>query len=298
MPMELKYLKTFQTIVKEGSFSAAAKKLNYTQSTITFQMGQLEKETSAQLFEKSGRMMVLTDAGKLFVPYVDSVIEAVERMDYFKEEIGNCAGELRIGVAETFLCYRLPEVLKEVVTQAPKAKLIIKSMNCYEIRDALLTGELDLGIFYQDVGGNMDNLSLYPLHTYPVIMVSSPELAERIPQLTEEHQNYPVPFLINEKNCIFRQIFEQYLSDHDISLSHTIELESIETIKKLVENDVGISFLPRFAVEEELKRGLLAEIPTGITRDRITITLGYHKNKWISPLMQMAVKQITEWKFV
>lgn len=60
--MELKYLQTFQTIIEEGSFTKAAEKLNYTQSTITFQMGQLEQELSAKLFERVGRRMMPTKA--------------------------------------------------------------------------------------------------------------------------------------------------------------------------------------------------------------------------------------------
>ena len=76
--MDLKYLNTFRTIVEEGSFSRAAERLNYTQSTITFQMGQLEGELSAQLFEKVGRRMVLSQAGRRLLPYVDQVLDAVD----------------------------------------------------------------------------------------------------------------------------------------------------------------------------------------------------------------------------
>ena len=60
--MEFKYLHTFRTIIETGSFTKAAEKLNYTQSTITFQIGQLEQELSVKLFEKIGRKMVLTKA--------------------------------------------------------------------------------------------------------------------------------------------------------------------------------------------------------------------------------------------
>ncbi len=289
--MEIKYLMTFRTIVEEGSFSAAANKLNYTQSTITFQIGQLEQETGTKLFEKLGRNMVLTGAGKAFIPYVDQVLEAVAHLDSFQAEVEDYAGELQIGVAETFLCYRLPAVLKEIVARAPKAKIQIRSMNCYDIRDALNEGSLDIGLFYRDIGGNMDKLQIQPLNSYPVSMVASPALLKRYPDPFESEQ-CPVPFLINEKRCIFRQIFEKYLLDKGIHMSHTIELESIETIKKLVQNDVGISFLPRFTVENELKTGSLVEIPADVEHNEITIVMGYHKNKWISPIMQLFVECI------
>lgn len=122
--MDLKYLNTFRTIVEEGSFSRAAERLNYTQSTITFQMGQLEGELSAQLFEKVGRRMVLSQAGRRLLPYVDQVLDAVDQMRFFQEDLTQCRGEITIGVAETLLCYRLPPVLKAFHRQAPGARQI------------------------------------------------------------------------------------------------------------------------------------------------------------------------------
>ena len=73
-------MNTFRTIVETGSFTAAAEKLNYTQSTITFQIGQLEQELSVKLFEKIGRRMVLTKAGDHLIPYVDEVMRSQEKL--------------------------------------------------------------------------------------------------------------------------------------------------------------------------------------------------------------------------
>lgn len=120
--MEFKYLNTFRTIVETGSFTAAAEKLNYTQSTITFQIGQLEQELSVKLFEKIGRRMVLTKAGDHLIPYVDEVM---------------------------------------------------RSMNCYDIRNELLSGTLDLGLLYEEAGGFNGNLvtdsfGKYPLYLWPL----------------------------------------------------------------------------------------------------------------------------------
>ena len=144
--MDLKYLNTFRTIVDEGSFSKAADRLNYTQSTITFQIGQLEQELNSRLFEKIGRRMVLTKAGEQLIPYVDNVLDSVDKMRNFERDLAECRGDLHIGVGETLLCFRLPAILKEFHEMAPNARLFIRSMNCYDIRDELLDGSLDLGI--------------------------------------------------------------------------------------------------------------------------------------------------------
>lgn len=285
--MELKYLNTFRTIVAEGSFTKAAEQLNYTQSTITFQIGQLEQELSAKFFERIGRRMVLTEAGKRLVPYVEDVLNAVDRLRNFQEDLSNWKGELKIGVGETLLSYKIPPVLKAFHAKAPNARLFLQSMNCYDIRDELIAGTLDMGIFYHDIGGLGTSLTTIPLKSYPLSLVSSPATKERFPDFITPGQHIPVPLIINEPNCIFRQIFEQYLREKSILLDHTIELWSIQTIKQLVQSDVGISYLPTFAVQQELEQGVLVEIPTELSDTTITAVCGYHKNKWVSPLMQL-----------
>ncbi|MDU7029170.1 LysR family transcriptional regulator [Robinsoniella peoriensis] len=292
--MDLKYLQTFQTIVKEGSFSKAAVKLNYTQSTITFQIGQLEQELSAKLFEKIGRRMVLTKAGEQLIPYVEDVINSVDKMRCFERDLAKCQDNLRIGVGESLLCYLLPSVLKEFHNRAPKAKLYLHSMNCYDIRDELMNGTLDIGLFYEDVGGYGSNLVTYPFGNYPLTLVASPEIKQDYPDFITPNQKISLPLIINEPNCIFRQIFEQYLRDKAIQLDHTIELWSIPTIKNLVKNNTGISFLPRFAVLDELERGKLTEISTDIMNVRISAVCGHHKNKWISPAMELFIRLVKE----
>lgn len=290
--MELKYLQTFKTIIEEGSFSKAAKKLNYTQSTITFQIGQLEQALSARLFEKTGRNMKLTKAGEQLCPYINDVLASVERLYCFKNDLAEYKGSLQIGIGETLLCYQLPAILKTFHEHAPQTRLFLQSLNCYDIRDKLLDGSLDLGIFYEDIGGFGDNLTTIPFGEYPLTLVASPEIKQTYPDFITPGQNIPVPLIINEQACIFRQIFERYLQEKSILLDHTIELWSIHTIKSLVKNNVGISYLPAFTVQDELSGGELEEIATDIPNAYITAVCGYNRNKWLSPAMEYFIELI------
>lgn len=291
--MDFKYLYTFKTIVEEGSFIKAAAKLNYTQSTITFQMGQMEQELSTKLFEKIGRRMMLTKAGKQLVPYVNDVLTSVNKMRYFENDLAECQGDLQIGIAETQLCYKMSPILKELHQQAPNARLFLRSMNCYDIRDELINGTLDIGVFYENVSGYGSNLITIPMGTFPIILVASPETKNLFPDFITPDQKIPISFIINEPNSIFRQLFERYIREKSILLDHTIELWSIPTIKNLVKSSVGISFLPKFSVQEELDRGELVEIPTDLFNVQVSAVCGYHKNKWISPLMQAFIDLCT-----
>ncbi|MCD7792343.1 MAG: LysR family transcriptional regulator [Oscillospiraceae bacterium] len=285
--MDLKYLHTFRVIVDEGSFSRAAEKLNYTQSTITFQIGQLERELNTELFEKIGRRIALTKAGEQLLPYVDDVLNSVDRLRFGAGDISQCCGEVRVGVAETQLCYRLPPILREFHRQAPNARLLLRSMSCCDIRNELISGGLDIGIFYNIVGGFGASLTAYPFDECPLALVASPEVKAQFPDFITPERKMAVPFIINEPSCVFRQIFERYLREKSILLDQTIELWSVPTIKNLVINNMGVTFLPRFTVEQELASGALTEIPTELEDTTITAVCAHHKNKWLSPLMQL-----------
>lgn len=287
--MELRYLNTFKTIIDEGSFTKAASKLNYTQSTITFQISTLEQELGIKLFEKIGRKMVLSKAGERVLPYVEEVLLSVHKLQNFETDLKECQGDLHIGIAETLLCYKMPEVVKKFNEKAPKARLFIRSMNCYDIRDELLNGTLDLGVFYEDVGGLGDNLVTYLIGKFPLTLVASSDVKSRHQDFVTPDRSIPVPFLINEQKCIFRQIFERYLGEKSIALDRTIELWSIPTIKNLVKSGLGVSFLPRFAVERDIENKDLEEIISDITGTEISAVCCHHKGKWVSPLMQLFI---------
>ena len=291
--MDLKYLTTFRTIVETGSFSKAAERLNYTQSTITFQMGQLEQELEAKLFEKVGKRMVLTKAGESLLPYVEEVLCAVEKLRYFEQDLAQCRGKLTVGVAETLLCYKLPPLLKEFHRRAPQAQLMLCSMSCFDIRDELLRGSLDLGLFYQDVGGFGGNLTIYPIGTYPAALACAPGGEGTRWDFRTPQKQIPTPFVRTAPDCVFRQMFEGYLQAQSIQMEYNIELRSIPTIKNLVKNEVGVCFLPRFALAEELERGELVELPTAMDNPVFSAVCAHHKNKWISPLLQLFLDLVT-----
>lgn len=288
--MDLKYLETFKTIIEEGSYAKAADKLGYTQSTITFQVQQLEQELSMKIFEKIGRRMRLTKAGEALIPYVEETLLSLTKMQSLGTSLLDMKQSLHVGVAETQLCYRLPPLLKQFHQIAPRAKLFLRSMNCYEIRDALIDGSLDIGIFYEDVGGSADSLILHKMKSHTMTLIASPATKDQYPDFKTPGQRFDLPYIIDEPNCIFREIFTDYLKEKDILLGHTVELWSIPTIINLVKNDMGISYLPTFTVEKELEAGSLRAIETDYDQMQITAVCAHHKNKWISPLMERFIQ--------
>ncbi|WP_061009925.1 LysR family transcriptional regulator [Vibrio sp. CUB2] len=284
--MNLKRFLTFKTIVEEGSFLKASQKLYCTQSTVTFQIKQLEQDLSLQLFEKIGRKMVLTQAGEKILPYVYELARVMENIEgTAQQESSEPTGELKVLIAETQLAYKMASVLKEFRIRAPKVRLSLQSQNCYKIRDELIADKADLGVFYRV--GNDDSLKVHEFEQEPLVLVASPLLTGL--DLQKRDQHIDLGFISNGPKCLFRQTFESIIQERNISIDNMIELSSINTIKNCVESNIGISYLPRFTVEKELQEGSLQELAFTDAPQMIKPLCGYHAGKCVTPAMEVFI---------
>lgn len=291
--MELKYLYTFQTILETGSFQKAAERLNYAQSTITLQMQILERELSVKLFEKIGRKMELTQAGEELRPYIDTVIETVQKIESYGKHDSELTGTLRLAMPETLLSYQMQRVIRSFRKEAPNVKLSLQIPNCYVIREQLLSGAIDLGIHY-DVGGSGNSLIVERLSSYPLVLIGSASLGKEDCNFVTKGQRKELCLLTPDSNSIYHKQFDEYLRAAGITLNGEMELGSIEALKWSVIENLGVAYLPRFTVEEELRRGAVQELPTAITGNRITSVYSYHKNKWLTPAMKLLIRLLKE----
>lgn len=287
--MELKYLHTFKVIAETGGFIKAAEKLNYAQSTITLQMQLLEKELSLRLFEKVGRRMELTEAGKGLLPYVDAVLLAVEQMESYGKDSQELGGSLRVAMPETLLSYVMPQVLKDFSRAAPHVKLSLQTSNCYDIREQVMNGTVDLGVHY-DVGGYGASLVVEKLQDYRLVLVGSPELKGNGTDFQTAGQKKEACLLTMDKNSLYHKIFEEYLRKADIAVDREMELGSTEAVKRGVMGNLGVSFLPAFTVEKELEEKTLVKLPVSVPEPTISSVCTWHKNKWKTPAMELFIR--------
>lgn len=291
--MELKYLITFKTILETGGFQRAAERLNYAQSTITLQMQLLEQELSVQLFEKVGRKMMPTQAGRELLPYVETVLGAVRQMENFGKGARELRGTLRIAMPETLLSYRMPEVLKKFRKTAPNVKLSLQTSNCYEIREQIRNGNVDLGVHYE-IGGCGSSLVAERLRDDALVLIGSTELSREEADFVTGGRRKELCLITMDKNSLYHKIFDTYLRSNDIALNGEMELVSTEAVKRSVSGNLGVSFLPRFTVEKELREGVLRELPTAMQDGTITSVYAYHRNKCITPAMECMIRLLRE----
>lgn len=288
--MNLQYFKTFKTILETGSFQNAAHKLGYAQSTITFHMRQLEQELSIQLFEKVGRKMVITQAGEDILPYIDSVLDSIQKIRSYSKQSAELSGSLKVAMPESLLVYKMQNVLKRFKHMAPGVKLSLNSYCCYTINNYVLNGEIDIGIQY-DIEGYTGQIAVEELEKIDLTMVSSAEYnVDGFPGNMSETSL----IVSNDPADACRVIFCEYLKEKKMFPKDMIELGSIEAVKRSVINNLGIAYMPRHTIKKELKLKELRELPSDISGKVVTVICAYHKNKWLSPAIELFIQLAKE----
>ncbi len=290
--MELKNLKTFQTVVDQGSYQKAADFLGYTQSTITVQIQQLEQELGVPLFERVGRRMVLTQIGEQVLAKSRQLLRDADELSAIGRSRQAMKGTLRVDMAESLLCYQMQPVISAFRKAAPQVRLILRNRTSLKIAENLRDGSCDLGVTYV-MEWHRDCLHVEALdNASEVILVAAPDFA--FPDFTTPHQSKPVSLIIDEADSTFRRQLEEYLRSRDIQLDETIELWSTEAIKRCAMANLGFTYLPRFAVKEDLAAGRLVELPAPISGVRNPILCGRHKNRWMTPAMELFCQLLQE----
>lgn len=289
--MELKNLRTFQAVVDQGSYQKAAEFLGYTQSTVTVHIQQLERELGVPLFQRSGRRMTLTQAGEQALEPARELLLSADRLARIGQEDREPAGVLRVDMAETLLCYHMQPVIRKFRQMAPQVRLILRSRNCLDIESNVCTGACDLGVGY-DMNWCRDRLEVESMGKYEVILLASP--AFRHPDFVTPNQRKPVSLVTDEPDSVFRLRLEDYLQKQNITLDATLELWSIETIKRCVMSDLGFTYLPRFVAREELAAGQLVELEAPISGVRFPALCARRKNRWVSPAMALFMDLLRE----
>lgn len=292
--MNTKNLVTFKTILEMGSFQKAADKLNYTQSTVTFQIKQLEEELSFQLFEKIGRRMVLTQAGKEILPYVNMILQGTEQISNYGKNLSELVGTLKLALPDSILIYAMQPFIKAFLHDAPNVQLVINSLQSGEINQAIMDGTADIGV-------NCEK-GLYPetiihknLGTYRAILIASPFVDSSLLDFVTPHQHKSFSLICNEPDAYYQLEINKYLAEKDIVLNPYMKVQSIEAVKKCVMNNLGIAIVPSYSVVDELKNGSLRQIATEIDDKQYNSIYLYHKNKWISPQMELALNLLKKY---
>ncbi len=278
--MELRNLITFKKIVELGSFSKAADSMGYSQPTITSHIQAIEKHLDIKLFDRIGKKIILTEAGAQLLHYASQIIDINKQIEALTGYENIIRGNIKIGAPETLTIYRLGPILQEYRHTFSQVDITLINDSNGPLVEKLYNGEIDLAF---QIGPNYEYKDFEVLHLAKesFILVANPinklENVESNPdQLMDQC------FILNAKGCIYRAVFEDYLKSKGIYPRNSIELWSIEAIKRAVIEGLGISMLPLITVKKEIEEGSLKAIDLCLCSDNVTAQLIYHKNKWLS----------------
>ena len=256
--MELYSLHVFLTVVTERSFSRAAEKLLRTQPAVSLALQRLEQELGEKLIDRSGKDLILTDAGRIVIDYARRFESLQQELDNSLAELrDNSAGRLVIGANESTILYLLRHI-EQYREMYPKVKVQVRRSFSSKIPNELLDGNLELGVISYDPGD--ERLTSKVIYTDALAFVVPPKhrLAHRktisITELASEN------FIAHNVVSPYREVVIREFQTHKVPLRMDVEMPTVETIRKLVQNGQGVAFLPRMCVEQEIEQGLLCEV--------------------------------------
>lgn len=256
--MDLGQLEAFLQVAVHRSFRRAGQTLFLTQPSISARIQTLERELGEQLFERQGRSVRLTDAGQSFLPYAERALQAIREGQTALDGLRRAAsGQLVIGSARIIGTYTLPRIVKQFRERYPGIDVVIRTGRSQEILDLVLADEVQIGLTRQIRHPELETNYLYDeeivLVTYPRHPFAFAGGAT-ITQIGRE------PLILYHKDSTYYTVINEVCREAGIIPHVVMELDSVESTKKMVEQGMGISLLPRSSLERELELGTLTLI--------------------------------------
>jgi DNA-binding transcriptional LysR family regulator len=252
----LHQLRIFQTVAQQRSYSRAADALYLTQPGVSLQVKALEKSIGLPLFEKSGRTLRLTEAGKELLAYSERIFAIMDEADAVLEDLGGGRrGTVKIAASTTAGIYVVPGVLGAFHRQQPNVKLTLDVVNRFTVQERLLNDEVDMAV----MGLIEDTHDLEVAEFVPneLVVIASPRhRLAGVKNISLEELTREV-FLLREAGSGTRTDVERLIHGKGAQIRVGMELRSSGAIKQAVAADLGIAIMPLRALELELMAGRL-----------------------------------------
>ncbi len=269
--MEITQLEFFVSVIEEGGFSKAAERVYRTQPAVSIAIRRLEEEVGAPLLDRSQKTPTLTDAGRIVYDYARRILSLRDQARDAVNELRTLRrGRVRVGANESTSLYLLPQVILAFRERHPEVKVEIYRQVSERLPREVLERNVDFAVLaFEPIDRDLES---FPVLRDELTLIHHPEhpLAARRSVKIEELGGES--FLAHNVRTASRNKVTEAFAEHHTPLNITLELATVETIKRFVQLNVGIAFVPRMCVAEELGRGTLASVPVE--------DLTYHRTLW------------------
>jgi len=282
MALDLERLNAFRAVAAEKSFSRGARRIFRTQPAVSQTIASLERQVGQRLFERLGRTVELTAAGKALFDRVEQAFRILAEGEAALEGLGELKhGTLRIGASDTTTCYVLPPILQRFRQQYPGVEIFITNRPSPLILQQVLARDVDLGIVTLPIRNAGIVVREALVREDVAICPPSHPLANS--RRLRPADLSPFPLLLLDRGSSTRAFVDAQFRAARIEPKVAMELASIEAIKVLVRLGLGVSIIPRVAVQGEVARGELCALPLFPNSDRRRLGFIHAKSVSLSP---------------
>ena len=263
--MNLRDLHYLINVADSGQFARGAKLCNVSQPSLSIQLKKLEEELGIALFERGGRQLIITQAGKVIVEQARSALDIVRQMRVTAKQYAGKEAEFRLGIIPTLAPYLLPSYLPRLHAALPHLKLALVENQTAELERLLLTGALDAIIIALPLEG--ERFKTAKLYTERcLVAVPLGHRLAKCKRITTEDLANEVMLLLDEGHCLRNQALS--LCDRiGMQQQTSFRATSLETLRPMVAANAGITIMPESAIR---KSDPIAYIPCndpGFSRD-------------------------------
>ncbi len=270
--MRLETLKMFCDLADLRSFSKTAEKHLLSQSSVSQQLAQLELLHKCQLIDRNKRPIELTKAGQLVYTAVQDMLERYEQLRSDLNSLRAATGSrINVGAIFSIGMHTLPDYIKKLMVRHPNVNVHVEYFSASKIYELVLAGDIDIGLVAVP---KMDKrLEVYEFEEEPLVLACSPKHPLAGTAQVDIHQIQFERFIAFDTSVPTRQWIDGILQRYSIAVHPAMEFDNIETIKRAVEINSGISILPQTAMLQEIAGGTIKAIaftnenfvrPTGI----------------------------------
>jgi len=294
--LDIKNLTTFIHVAELNSFTKAAQALGYSQSTVSFQIRQLEAELNSQLFERINHTVALTEKGREVLKYAHQITKLSQELSNTIQEGTERSGCIRLAMADSLCDSMLSEKFLDFRRRHPGIALKIAAAGTEEMfrllnhneADIILT--LDSHIYNTEyVIVREEKIKMHFAAPASCPLAASPHIS--VEELVKQ------PFLLTEKGMSYRRLMDEKLAGLSLEVKPVLEIGRAGLIAALVEQGAGISFLPDYVTERAAAAGKIVYLNVENFEVEIWKQLLYHRDKWVSPPMESVLQYCIDREF-
>ena len=294
--MELRNLITFIHVAELGSFTKAAEQLGYSQSTVSFQIKQLEDELNCLLFDRINHTITLTERGHKLISYAHQIRALI---DDYKEGLGgeqDLKGHIHIVSPDSVCEEMINSNYIDFHQKYPYISIQFSTGDSTVMLDMLDHNEADVIITLDQHLYNKDYViakeELLPMH---FVASADSKFAGKKNLSIEDIVNEP--FVLTEYGQGYRRVFDKELAKKSLEIVPVLEVGRTDIITSMVAGSNMISYLPDFVTKPLIESGQLCYLDVKDMNIEIWKQLIYHKNKWISKSLKAFIDYVKEKEF-